>query len=123
MLTWGYNGSLLGPAIMLWLGKPATVTIHNWLPEAATLHWHGLAILDDVDGGPMARIESGATRQVTFTSEQPAATCWFHPHLHGKTDHQVAQGLAGLILPYSRHPVPHFVGKRQATRTARAGRI
>jgi blue copper oxidase len=27
-----------------------------------------------------------------------AATCWFHPHQHGKTGHQVAMGLAGLVL-------------------------
>lgn len=96
--TWGYNGSLLGPAIVLRRGKTATVNINNQLPEATTLHWHGLAIPGDVDGGPMARIEPGATRQVSFTPDQPAATCWFHPHLHGKTGHQVAQGLAGLIL-------------------------
>ncbi|MEG9452826.1 MAG: multicopper oxidase domain-containing protein, partial [Pantoea piersonii] len=54
--TWGYNGSLLGPAIVLRRGKTATVNINNQLPEATTLHWHGLAIPGDVDGGPMARI-------------------------------------------------------------------
>lgn len=96
--TWGYNGSLLGPAVVLRRGKTVTVNIRNQLPEATTLHWHGLAIPGDVDGGPMARIEPGTTRQVSFTPDQPAATCWFHPHLHGKTGHQVAQGLAGLIL-------------------------
>ncbi|HAI04590.1 MAG TPA: multicopper oxidase, partial [Pantoea sp.] len=29
--TWGYNGNLLGPAIRLQSGKPATVNIHNRL--------------------------------------------------------------------------------------------
>ncbi|SUB18363.1 Copper efflux oxidase [Pantoea agglomerans] len=43
-------------------------------------------------------IAPGGSRQVSFTPDQPAATCWYHPHLHGKTGHQVAQGLAGLIL-------------------------
>ncbi|WP_445375577.1 multicopper oxidase domain-containing protein [Photorhabdus tasmaniensis] len=28
-----------------------------------------------------------------FTLEQPEATCWFHPHTHGKTGYQVAMGL------------------------------
>lgn len=96
--TWGYNGSLLGPAIRLQSGKPATVNIHNRLNEATTLHWHGLEIPGAVDGGPQASIAAGDTRQVSFTPDQPAATCWYHPHLHGKTGHQVAQGLAGLIL-------------------------
>jgi len=96
--TWGYNGNLLGPALRLQREKAVTVNIHNRLPEATTVHWHGLAIPGDVDGGPQAIIAPGASRQVRFTPDQPAATCWFHPHLHGKTGHQVAQGLAGLVL-------------------------
>jgi len=96
--TWGYNGGLLGPALRLQREKAVTVNIHNQLPEATTLHWHGLEIPGDVDGGPQGIIAPGATRQVSFTPDQPAATCWFHPHHHSKTGYQVAQGLAGLVL-------------------------
>jgi blue copper oxidase len=96
--TWGYNGALLGPAIELESGKPVTLNVHNTLPEATTVHWHGLAIPGDVDGGPQAVIAPGESRTVTFTPSQPSATCWFHPHLHGRTGYQVAQGLAGLII-------------------------
>lgn len=96
--TWGYNGNLLGPALRLQREKAVTVNIRNHLPEATTLHWHGLEIPGAVDGGPQALIAPGATRQVTFTPDQPAATCWYHPHLHGRTGYQVAQGLAGLVL-------------------------
>lgn len=35
---------------------------------------------------------------MTFTPQQRAATCWIHPHKHGKTGRQVAMGLAGLVL-------------------------
>lgn len=96
--SWGYNGSLLGPALRLQRGKKVTIEIANRLPEATTLHWHGLAIPGDVDGGPAAHIAPGASRQVSFTPDQPAATCWYHPHQHGRSGYQVAQGLAGLIL-------------------------
>lgn len=96
--TWGYNGDLLGPAIMLDSGTPVTINVRNTLPEATTVHWHGLALAGDVDGGPQALIAPGATRTVSFTPNQPAATCWFHPHQHGRTGYQVAQGLAGLVL-------------------------
>ncbi|HFF1619898.1 TPA: multicopper oxidase CueO [Yersinia enterocolitica] len=96
--TWGYNGNLLGPAIRLQRGKPVTINITNSLPEATTVHWHGLEIPGDVDGGPQALIQPGAKRQVAFTVEQPAATCWFHPHTHGITGRQVAMGLGGLVL-------------------------
>lgn len=96
--TWGYNGDLLGPAIVLDSGTPVTINVRNTLPEATTVHWHGLALAGDVDGGPQALIAPGTTRTVSFTPNQPAATCWFHPHQHGRTGYQVAQGLAGLVL-------------------------
>ncbi|MCP2232089.1 multicopper oxidase CueO [Erwinia aphidicola] len=96
--TWGYNGALLGPAIQLERGKEVNITVYNRLPEATTVHWHGLELPGQVDGGPQARIAPNQSRRVTFTPDQPAATCWFHPHQHGRTGYQVAQGLAGLVL-------------------------
>ncbi|GAL46513.1 multicopper oxidase CueO [Citrobacter werkmanii] len=96
--TWGYNGNLLGPALKLNKGQSVTVDIHNQLAEETTLHWHGLEIPGEVDGGPQGIIPAGGKRSVTFTPDQRAATCWFHPHQHGKTGRQVAMGLAGLVL-------------------------
>lgn len=96
--AWGYNGNLLGPALKLKRGKPVTIAINNGLAVPTTVHWHGLEVPGEVDGGPHGIIPPGGDRQVSFTPEQPAATCWFHPHLHGQTGHQVAQGLAGLVL-------------------------
>lgn len=96
--TWGYNGTLLGPALKLRKGQRITVDIHNQLAEETTLHWHGLEVPGEVDGGPQGVIAAGGKRSVTFTPEQRAATCWFHPHQHGKTGRQVAMGLAGLVL-------------------------
>ena len=96
--TWGYNGNLLGPAVKLNTGQAVIVDIHNQLAEETTLHWHGLEIPGEVDGGPQGVIPAGGKRSVTFTPAQRAATCWFHPHQHGKTGRQVAMGLAGLVL-------------------------
>ncbi|EMH4163068.1 multicopper oxidase CueO [Pluralibacter gergoviae] len=96
--TWGYNGSLLGPALRLQQGKTVTVQINNHLTEATTVHWHGLEVPGEVDGGPQGVIKPGASRTVSFTPTQRAATCWLHPHQHGKTGYQVAMGLAGLVL-------------------------
>lgn len=96
--TWGYNGSLLGPAIRLRQGKAVSVDIHNTLAEETTVHWHGLEVPGAVDGGPQGVIKAGESRSVTFTPTQRAATCWFHPHQHGKTGRQVTMGLAGLVL-------------------------
>ncbi|BDH47078.1 multicopper oxidase [Salmonella enterica subsp. enterica serovar Choleraesuis] len=96
--TWGYNGPILGPAIRLQRGKPVTIDIYNRLSQDTTLHWHGLEIPGEADGGPQQIIAAGGHRQVTFTPDQPASTCWFHPHQHSNTGYQVAMGLAGLVL-------------------------
>ncbi|NIY48009.1 multicopper oxidase CueO [Cedecea colo] len=96
--TWGYNGNLLGPALQLTRDETVTVNIYNSLAEETTVHWHGLEVPGEVDGGPQGVIAAGGKRSVTFTPQQRAATCWFHPHQHGKTGHQVAMGLAGLVL-------------------------
>ncbi|CCJ75025.1 Blue copper oxidase CueO precursor [Cronobacter muytjensii 530] len=68
--TWGYNGSLLGPAIKLRQGKPVNVDIRNTLAEETTVHWHGLEVPGAVDGGPQGVIAPGQTRSVSFTPEQ-----------------------------------------------------
>ena len=81
--TWGYNGNLLGPAVKLHKGKSVTVDIYNQLAEETTLHWHGLEIPGEVDGGPQGIIPAGGKRSVTFIPDQRAATCWFHPRENG----------------------------------------
>ncbi len=96
--TWGYNGNILGPTLKLQRGQSVQIKIINQLPEETTLHFHGLVVGGDVDGGPQAKIAAGAEREVNFTVNQPAATCWYHPHLHGRTGYQVAMGLAGMIV-------------------------
>ena len=96
--TWGINGPVLGPAIRLERGKNVTIIVDNGLPEATTLHWHGLEVPGTADGGPQALIQPQEQWQAQFLVDQPAATCWFHPHLHQSTGRQVAMGLGGLLL-------------------------
>ena len=72
--TWGYNGNLLGPAVKLQRGKAVTVDIYNQLTEETTLHWHGLEVPGEVDGGPQGIIPPGGKRSVTLNVDQPAAT-------------------------------------------------
>lgn len=96
--TWGVNGDLLGPALRIKRGEPVKVTINNHLDVASTVHWHGLEIPGDIDGGPQGVIAPGASRTVQFQLDQPASTCWFHPHPHQTSGYQVAMGLAGLVL-------------------------
>jgi blue copper oxidase len=96
--TLGYNGALLGPALRLRTGERTTIRVRNDLDEITTAHWHGLVVPPEVDGGPHQSIAPGATWEASFTVENPASTCWFHPHAHGSTGRQVVSGLAGLLI-------------------------
>ena len=96
--TLGYNGSYLGPTIMLNRGEDVEVTLLNRMQEETTVHWHGLLVPSDADGGPHQVIEPGTRRDVAFSVKQEAATLWYHPHTIGKTARQVYGGLAGFLL-------------------------
>lgn len=101
--TWGYNGGYLGPTIKLQRNQPVSVRIHNQLPVDTTVHWHGLVVGGEVDGGPQELIRAGGQREVSFTPDQPAATCWYHPHPHMTSGLQVAKGLAGMLVIEDEH--------------------
>lgn len=96
--TLGYNSALLGPALRLRRGERTTIRVENRLGEATTVHWHGLIVPSEFDGGPHQAIAPGAQWTARFTLDNPASTCWFHPHLHGTTGRQVVMGLAGLLV-------------------------
>lgn len=50
--TWGYNDTVPGPEIRLTEGDTLRVKVNNRLPEDTTIHWHGLPIVNDMDGVP-----------------------------------------------------------------------
>lgn len=96
--TMGYNGSILGPTIHSRNGEKIIIHIKNELKESTTVHWHGLIVPGEMDGGPHQIIREGETWSPDFTLEQPALTAWYHPHLMGETATQVYQGLGGLWI-------------------------
>lgn len=95
--TMGYNGSFLGPVIRVSKGEQVNVHVNNKLKEATTVHWHGLEVEGEKDGGPHQGIEPGTTWEPSFTVNQQATTLWYHPHFGGNTATQVYKGLAGLF--------------------------
>ncbi|MHB8962348.1 MAG: multicopper oxidase family protein [Saccharofermentanales bacterium] len=95
--TLGYNGSYLGPVLRIRKGEKVNIRVNNQLSFPTTIHWHGLVVDGEQDGGPHQGIQSGGSWSPTFIVDQAAATLWFHPHLMGDTADQVYYGLAGLI--------------------------
>lgn len=89
--TWAYGDSVPGTPIRAIAGDRIQVLVTNRLPEQTSVHWHGLAIRNDMDGVPGltgAAIPAGGSFLYDFVVPD-AGTHWFHPH-HGM---QVDRGL------------------------------
>jgi blue copper oxidase len=96
--TAGFNGTYLGPTLRATRGERVLINVHNGLAEPTTVHWHGMHLPARMDGGPFQEIAPGGSWSPTWKVDQPAATLWYHPHPHGKTEDQVYQGLAGMFI-------------------------
>lgn len=96
--TWGFNGSYLGPTLVAKRGERVRVEVTNSLEEPTTVHWHGMHLPAEMDGGPHQMVDPDATWSPEWDIDQEAATLWYHPHPHGETEDHVARGLAGMFL-------------------------
>ncbi|MFF7788555.1 multicopper oxidase domain-containing protein [Streptomyces sp. NPDC007991] len=96
--TWGFNGAYLGPTLRAERGDKVEVRVRNSLDEPSTVHWHGMHLPARMDGGPHQMVDPGGVWSPHWTIDQPAATLWYHPHPHGRTERHVQRGLAGMFL-------------------------
>ncbi len=96
--TWGVNGSYLGPTLRASRGDQVAIDVVNQLPETTTVHWHGMRLPAEMDGGPHQPIPTGTTWSPYWTVDQPAASLWYHPHLHRRTAEHVYRGVTGMFL-------------------------
>ncbi|MEM6303493.1 MAG: multicopper oxidase domain-containing protein [Pseudomonadota bacterium] len=96
--TLGINANYLGPVLRAKQGQTLPFDVHNELDAVTTLHWHGLHIPGEVDGGPHQEIAPDATWSPDVPLVQHASMNWFHSHMHGLTAEQTHKGLAGVLL-------------------------
>lgn len=96
--TLGYNGTYLGPTLLMHSGDEVEMTVVNRLRQPTTVHWHGLLVPGELDGGPHQTIQPDATWRPVLAVRQPAATLFYHSHLHHGTAEQVYFGLAGMLI-------------------------
>jgi len=92
--TLAYNGAVPGPLIRANVGDELAVTVDNGLDHPSSVHWHGIALRNDMDGVVPAtpNINAGSSFTYRFSSPYPG-TYWAHPHTGGlDTDY-------GMYLP------------------------
>jgi FtsP/CotA-like multicopper oxidase with cupredoxin domain len=99
---WGYNGTMPGPTIEVTEGDKVRIIVHNELPEATSLHLHGLELTNVQDGVPYVvadPIPPGKSGVHEYTLHQNG-TFFYHAHV----GMQEAIGMVGLFIIHPRSP-------------------
>jgi FtsP/CotA-like multicopper oxidase with cupredoxin domain len=97
--AWAYEGSVPGPTLEVQEGDRVVIRFRNELPEATTVHWHGLHVPFASDGSPFHPVAPGEEYEYAFMIPPGSAgTYWYHPHPHHRTAWQVGMGLFGAIV-------------------------
>ena len=106
--TWAFGARPGDGGIRAKAGDVLDVTFTNHLPSANTLHWHGIALRNDMDGVhdlTQAAVATGGTFRYRFTVPDPG-TYWFHPHMGLELD----RGLyAPLIVEDPAEPLSYDI--------------
>jgi FtsP/CotA-like multicopper oxidase with cupredoxin domain len=79
---WFYGGVLPGPLLRVAVGDRLRVRVRNGLPEATTVHWHGIVIRNDMDGVAgvtQPPIAGGQEFTYEFVLPDPGMY-WYHSH-------------------------------------------
>ena len=81
--TTGYGDSVPGPVVRVRAGDELTVRFRNQLTDPTVIHWHGLAIRNDMDGVPhLTQDPIPGDGEFTYRFVVPdPGTYWFHPHM------------------------------------------
>ncbi len=79
--TLAYGDGIPGPLIRANVGDELAVTVDNRLTRPTSVHWHGIALRNDMDGAAPATPNIGAGRAFTYRFSLPhPGTYWAHPH-------------------------------------------
>lgn len=95
---WGYDGMMPGPELRIARGARVQRSFRNALPEASSVHWHGIRIdnaMDGVAGLTQPAVEPGQAFDYDFVAPD-AGTYWYHAH--NRSVEQVARGLYGALI-------------------------
>ena len=110
--VWGFNGTMPGPLIEAVQGDRVRFVVHNKLPEATTVHFHGLEMpvrYDGVEGLTQEPIPAGKTFVYEFDLHQDGT--YFY-HSHGAM--QEIMGMSGLFVIHPKETyepaVDHDIG-------------
>ncbi len=94
--TWAYNGEVPGQEIRATEGDTLRVRVQNGLPTDTTVHWHGLPIVNEMDGVTKVTqppIKSG--EEFVYEFVVPTAGSYMY---HSHVGLQLDRGLYGPLI-------------------------
>src|SRR5512133_3446912 len=94
--TWTYTGTVPAKEIRLHKGQTLRAQVANQLPQETSVHWHGLAIPNAMDGVPVLTqpaIASGGSFTYEFVVPD-AGTYYLHSHVGTQLD----RGMYGPLI-------------------------
>ncbi|MDY6996476.1 MAG: multicopper oxidase family protein [Actinomycetota bacterium] len=94
--TWTYTGTVPATEIRLRKGQTLRAPVTNTLPQETTVHWHGLAIPNAMDGVPVLTgpaIAPGG--EFTYEFRVPDAGTYY---LHSHVGTQLDRGMYGPLI-------------------------
>jgi FtsP/CotA-like multicopper oxidase with cupredoxin domain len=103
---WGFDGKVPGPVLRVAQGARLQRRFRNDLPQASTIHWHGIRIANAMDGVPgmtQQTVAPGTEFLYDFTLPD-AGTYWYHPH--NRSWEQMARGLYGALIVEEKAGAP-----------------
>ncbi|HVI41068.1 MAG TPA: copper oxidase [Anaerovoracaceae bacterium] len=99
---WGYNGSIPGPTILVNPDDFVHIRVINYLPEATSVHWHGLDVPNVMDGvpdvEPSPKISPGQYFDYRFRITNSPGTHMYHTHVNSADQQMMGLGGALIIL-------------------------
>lgn len=94
--TWTYGDTVPGPVVRARAGDLLQIAVDNHLPAPTSVHCHGIAMSNDMDGVPgltQDPIEPGSRFDYEFTAPHPG-TYFYHSH----SGLQLDRGLYGVLI-------------------------
>lgn len=102
--AWAFGGQAPGVELRCRQGDELRVRFINHLPEATTIHWHGIRLPLEMDGVPYVSqlpVLPGEYFDYRFIVPD-AGSYWYHPHQ--SSAEQLGRGLVGPLIIEEREP-------------------
>jgi FtsP/CotA-like multicopper oxidase with cupredoxin domain len=102
--AYAFNRQVPGPRLRVTEGDRVRINVKNNLPEATSVHWHGMILPNRMDGAAdvtQKPIEPGESYTYEFTAGQ-AGTYFYHSHK--EPDRQQGLGMYGALIVDPKEP-------------------